>query len=163
MRGNVRHTQSMSQHGKKQLSAKETQTKFKSQSIYDTDGMLSTVQHQEIKMSMTLPPLPSMADNFLNREWRKYALCKGKTPLFFRHRCSIRCAKHKKGCDRVRVVRDCKAICASCPVLEHCRTWAIETNLLKGVAGGQTESERKEAIKLIKGENYDEEYTDDYC
>ena len=163
MRGNVRHTQSMSPVGKKQSWVKEMQTKEKSENIYDLDGMLSTSQRQEIKMSMTLPPLPSTEDNFLNREWRKYALCKEKTALFFRHRCSVRCINHKQGCSRVRVVRDCKALCEQCPVLEHCRIWSIETVLIKGIAGGLTEIERKEATKIIKGDDYAEEPTDDYC
>ena len=101
-----------------------------------------------------------MVDNFLNREWRKHALCKGKTTQFFRHRCSVRCLNHKEGCNRVRVVRDCKAICEQCPVLEHCRVWAIETNLLKGIAGGMTEIERKQARIIIKGE--DDDNAEDY-
>ena len=162
MRGSVRHTQSMSQVGKKQLSEKEMQTKAQLQSIYDLDGMLSTIQRVEIKMSMTLPQLPCMADKYLNREWRKLALCKQKTTQFFRHRCSVRCLNHKNGCNRVKVVRECKAICEKCPVLEHCRIWSIETNLLKGIAGGMTEIERKEVLKKIKGDNYDQEQSEDY-
>lgn len=103
-----------------------------------------------------------MADNFLNREWRKYALCKAKTTQFFRHRCSVRCISHNVGCSRVRVVKECKAICNKCPVLEHCRIWAIETNLLKGIAGGMTEIERKEARTILKGEEDEQERTEDY-
>lgn len=60
-------------------------------------------------------------------------------------------------------MRDCKALCEQCPVLEHCRIWSIETVLIKGIAGGLTEIERKEATKIIKGDDYEEEPTDDYC
>lgn len=162
MRGNVRHTQSMSPVGKKQSWVEEMQTKDRSQNIYDLDGTLSTAQRQEIKMSMTLPALPSTEDNFLNHKWRKLALCSGKTTQFFRHRCSVRCLNHASGCSRVRVVRECKAICAECPVMEHCRIWSIETNLLKGIAGGMTEIERRTARTILKGEEHGEEESDDY-
>ena len=166
MRGNVRHTPSMSPVGKKQSWVEEMQTKDRSQNFYDVDGTLSTAQHQEIKMSMTLPALPSTEDNFLNPDWRKLAICKGKTAQFFRHRCSVRCINHASGCNRVRVVRESKAMCLNCPVLEHCRVWSIETNLLKGIAGGLTEVERRTARTILKGEDSgnEEEYeSDDYC
>lgn len=104
-----------------------------------------------------------MEDKYSNREWRKLALCKQKTTQFFRHRCSARCLNHKNGCNRVKVVRDCKSICEKCPVLEHCRIWAIEADLLKGIAGGMTEIERREATKIIKGDTYEQEPTTDYC
>ena len=164
MRGSVRPTQSMSPVGKKQSWVKEMQTKDRSENFYDFTGILSTPQHQAIKMSMTLPVLPSTEDNFLNHQWRKLALCKTKTTQFFRHRCSVRCINHANGCDRVRVVRECKAICAECPVAEHCLIWSIETNLLKGIAGGMTEIERRTARTIIKGEDDggEEEESDDY-
>jgi len=60
-------------------------------------------------------------------------------------------------------VRECKAICAECPVIEHCRIWSIETNLLKGIAGGMTEIERRTARIILKGEENGEEESDDYC
>lgn len=161
MRGNVRRTQSMSPHGKKQSWVEAMQTKDRSQNTYDYDGMLSTQRQKEIKTSTTLPPLPSTEDNFLRREWRALALCKGKTSQFFRHRCSVRCTGHHNGCDRVKVVRECRATCSKCPVLEHCRIWAIETNLLKGIAGGMTEIERKHARFITKGVTDDDE--SDYC
>ncbi|NBO54476.1 MAG: hypothetical protein EBU84_07750 [Actinobacteria bacterium] len=110
-----------------------------------------------MKTSTTLPPLPSTEDGFLRREWRALVLCKGKTKQFFRHRCSARCTGHVNGCSRVKVVRDCRSLCEKCPVLEHCRIWAIETNLLKGVAGGLTEIERKHARFIIKGVEDDDE------
>lgn len=162
MRGNVHHTPSMSPVGKKQSWVKEMQTKDRSQNSYDYDGMLSTPLRKEIKTSTTLPPLPSTEDSFLRREWRTQALCKSKTTQFFRHRCSVRCTGHHKGCNRVKVVRECKTVCEKCPVLEHCRIWAIEANLLKGIAGGMTEIERKCARFITKGETEDDEQSD-YC
>jgi hypothetical protein len=75
----------------------------------------------------------------------------------------VRCINHANGCNRVRVVRDCKAMCLGCPVLEHCRIWSIETNLLKGIAGGMTEIERRTARTILKGEEDAEEESDDYC
>ena len=52
-------------------------------------------------------------------------------------------------------------MCAQCPVLEHCRIWAIETNLPRGFVAGMSEKERTEARRLIKGEEADE--GTDYC
>ena len=75
----------------------------------------------------------------------------------------MRCINHANGCNRVRVVRDCKAMCLECPVLEHCRIWSIETNLLKGIAGGMTEIERRTARTILKGVEENEEESDDYC
>jgi hypothetical protein len=54
-------------------------------------------------------------------------------------------------------------MCLGCPVLEHCRIWSIETNLLKGIAGGMTEIERRTARTILKGEEDAEEESDDYC
>lgn len=84
------------------------------------------------------------------------ALCKGMTAKFFRHSCSLRCQSHANGCNRVKSVRECRSMCASCPVLEHCRIWSIHNNLEHGFAGGMTESERHQAIIEIVGEPPDE-------
>jgi hypothetical protein len=149
-------TQPMSRRGKKPSWVEEMQTRDRSQNPYDVDGMLSTKQQAEIKISMTLPPLPSMEDNYLGRKWRLLALCHGLTDQFFRHRCGVRCTQHTNGCNRVRTVRECRALCAKCPVLEHCRVWSIETNLLKGFVAGMSEQERAIARQLIKGEEENE-------
>lgn len=39
-------------------------------------------------------------------------------------------------------VRRAKAICASCPVLDDCLAFAIETNQTDGIWGGHTSKER---------------------
>jgi hypothetical protein len=46
--------------------------------------------------------------------------------------------------------------------LEHCRIWSIETNLLKGMAGGLSEIERRQARIIMKGEEANEQESD-YC
>lgn len=155
-------TQPMSRHGKKQSWVEEMQTRDRSLNPYDVDGMLSTPQQVEIRMSMTLPALPSTEDKFQDRKWRPLGLCHGQTDNFFRHRCGARCLQHPNGCNRVRIVRECRSLCAKCPVLEHCRVWAIETNLLKGFVAGLSEKERSEARKIMKGDTDDESGTD-YC
>ena len=132
----------MSPLGRRRWSEKETPPKKRSPTLYDFDGLLSTSEWVKIKTSVTLPVLPSTANNFRNLEWQDHAVCLGNTDLFFEHRCSIRCSRHRHGCERLECVREAKALCASCPVLEHCRIWAIETHLQHGIAGAMTERER---------------------
>ena len=145
--------QPMSRRGKKVLSEKVTPLKKKLQNIYDTDGLLYTNQQMEIKTSLTLPALP-FTDSLLSvGNWFSYASCKGEGVKFFRHTCSIRCTTHPQGCDRVSVVRKCRKICMSCPVLEHCRIWSISTNLQYGFAGGMTESERLVLKESLEEQN----------
>jgi WhiB family redox-sensing transcriptional regulator len=86
--------------------------------------------------------LPSTANHYRNLDWCNHAVCVGQTDLFFEHRCSIRCHRHPMGCNRLECVRTARAICQSCPVMEHCRIWAIKTHLQHGIAGGMTERER---------------------
>lgn len=109
---------------------------------YNFDGLISSEQQVAIRMSWTPPALPSTANNFDSIEWYAHASCKGLTEKFFRHSCCKRCLHHPQGCSRIRNVRECKEMCASCPVLEHCRRWALNTDLPYGLAGAMTESER---------------------
>ena len=145
----------MSRHGKSMSSAKETQLKKKSQNIFDVDGLLSSEKQRDIKTATPLPALPSLDDRKPLKDWFELALCKGETPLFFRHSCSKRCASHPSGCIRVKSVRECKALCADCPVLEHCRIWALTMPLQCGVAGGMTESERDRFRTTVLGVDSD--------
>ena len=163
MSSEYKRTQPMSRHGKKQSWVEEMQTRDRSQNPYDVDGLLSTQHQTEIKTGMTLPALPSSEDNYLDRKWRPLGLCHGLTDQFFRHRCGVRCVQHPNGCNRVRVVRECRSLCATCPVLEHCRIWAIETNLIKGFVAGLSEKERSEARKILKGEESTDDTGTDYC
>lgn len=36
-----------------------------------------------------------------------------------------------------------RAVCAGCPVSDHCLTWAVATNQVDGIWGGHTPSERR--------------------
>lgn len=80
------------------------------------------------------------------------AKCAGQTNKFFRHSCSKKCNVHSNGCNRVKSVRECRAICMSCPVLAECLTWSIYMNLTNGFAGGITESERLSIRQELLGE-----------
>lgn len=40
-------------------------------------------------------------------------------------------------------IEEAKQICASCPVIEECRMWALENNMEYGVWGGLSEDERR--------------------
>lgn len=46
-----------------------------------------------------------------------------------------------------RQTAQAKEICTSCPVIEECRRWALESRVPFGVLGGMTERERLEAIE----------------
>ena len=147
------HKSPMSRRGKNQSSEKVTPPKKRSQNIYDYDGMISSSHQVEIKTSLTLPALPSTENSLSVGEWFNFASCKGQTVKFFRHTCSLRCNTHPQGCDRVATVRHCRNICLTCPVLEHCRIWAISTNLIYGFAGGMSESERETFKTMLEEEN----------
>jgi len=143
MTNEYEHRPLMSRHGKNKLSDMEEQVKKKSQNIYDYDGMISSQKQTATKTSMMqLASLSSDASNLQITDWSRYAACKGKMPLFFKHSCTSKCVTHPNGCQRVKSVRDCKALCGKCPVLDLCRQWALTENLEVGVAGGMTEYER---------------------
>lgn len=61
--------------------------------------------------------------------------CDGATRLFF--------PAHGKGSQAA--IREAKAICHTCPLLDTCREWALEQHpvWLYGVWGGLTKAERK--------------------
>lgn len=132
----------MSRRGRKLSLDEGTPLSRKSPNIYDFDGLLSTEQQEEIRTSWMPPALPSTDNQYLASEWFGYAACKGETRKFFRHSCSKRCDHHPNGCSRIKNVRECRAICAGCPVLEHCRIWSLNTELPYGLAAALTESER---------------------
>ena len=153
------HKPLMSRHGKKKSLDMEEHQKKMSQNIYDYDGMISMQKELGIKTYMTLLASQSTDASSLSAsqitEWSKMASCKGKMPLFFKHSCTPKCSTHPAKCNRVKSVRDCKDVCAKCPVLSLCRTWAIEEGLEVGVAGGMTEYERLLFIEEYLGEGYE--------
>jgi len=160
MSGEQQSTGPMSLHGKNKQLEKAMQRSPKLQSLYDYDGLLSSPLWMEIKTYVTLPPLPSMDTSWWDRDgtndWFELADCVGQTKLFFEHRCSVRCDNHDFGCDRLSCVREAKEICKTCPVLEHCRIWAIQDTLYHGIAGAMSERERSYFRATVRGEKLGE-------
>jgi len=71
----------------------------------------------------------------LTIEWRDLASCKEADPeLFF--------PAGESG-PAIDQIRKAKEICASCPVIEECLDYAIETGQVAGIWGGLTEEERR--------------------
>lgn len=68
-------------------------------------------------------------------DWRDQAACKGKTDLFF---IEARCTNQHKQ------IKDCRAICEECPVIDDCRRWALAEHIDYGFVGGMTVNERRE-------------------
>lgn len=75
--------------------------------------------------------------------WQHHAACTGKTPLFFPQR-------GENGGD-LGAVAQAKAICASCPVLVQCRTYAVNelSSNEPGIWGGMTRDERRAARRRM--------------
>lgn len=67
--------------------------------------------------------------------WRDQAACIGSDDLFYS------AADEPKG-ERRRKEEKAKAICATCPILDTCRQFAMDSEELYGVWGGLTESDR---------------------
>lgn len=63
--------------------------------------------------------------------WRDGAACANRTDVDF------------FATDDIGEITRAKAICSTCPVLDECLSFAIETNQPSGVWGGQTSEERK--------------------
>jgi len=72
-------------------------------------------------------------------DWRKHAACRDHDPeLWF--------PPSDAPSELVDAqVATAKAICAGCPVLHSCRSWALETGERFGVWGGMSEAERRRA------------------
>lgn len=68
-------------------------------------------------------------------EWRDRAACIGHEDLFYS-------AEDESKGERRRKEDRAKAVCETCPVLDTCRTFALESEELYGVWGGLTEAER---------------------
>lgn len=69
--------------------------------------------------------------------WTPFALCRGRTDLFFPQ---VRERPER----RARRETEARAVCAACPVLEPCREWARERREY-GFWGGESEEERAAA------------------
>jgi WhiB family redox-sensing transcriptional regulator len=74
-------------------------------------------------------------------DWQRDAACRGEhAPLFFPpphfERKELRLGRERRA----------KAICRSCPVADHCLTYALEYREPHGVWGGLNEIERRELM-----------------
>lgn len=65
--------------------------------------------------------------------WRDHAACRDENPELFFPVGTFGPA--------LRQADEAKAVCAHCPVITACRSWAVAT-LPHGIAGGLTEDER---------------------
>lgn len=69
---------------------------------------------------------------YLHEPWREEALCQGDTEgLFFPDAADI------------GQVAAAKAVCVSCPVVDECLSYAIDTEQPDGIWGGYTAKERR--------------------
>lgn len=69
-------------------------------------------------------------------EWQYEGLCRTTSPEAFFH------PEGERGPARRRRDERAQQVCASCPVLEQCRTHALAAREPYGVWGGMTEDER---------------------
>ncbi|WP_228975014.1 WhiB family transcriptional regulator [Streptomyces sp. DH12] len=68
-------------------------------------------------------------------DWRHFAACRDVDPdLFF--------PTGTTG-PAIAQAEEARSVCHSCPVMQTCRQWALDTRLEEGVAGGLTEGERR--------------------
>jgi WhiB family redox-sensing transcriptional regulator len=95
---------------------------------------------------MMLPPLPSGGrTTFPTEGWDWLAACKGRTQEMFAHSCNRHCFRTGgRTCMKSDQVAYSRGICEACPVLVHCRMWALESQPSSGMAGAMTEAERME-------------------
>jgi WhiB family redox-sensing transcriptional regulator len=79
-------------------------------------------------------PLPIIDD----WEWQYKGACLGMDPEMFFH------PDGERGPRRRARINAAKAVCATCPVLQKCRSHALASNEAFGIWGGLTEEERQE-------------------
>ncbi len=69
-------------------------------------------------------------------EWQLLGACRGADPSVFFH------PEGERGPSRANRESAAKALCATCPVIAHCREHALRAREPYGVWGGLSESER---------------------
>lgn len=69
-------------------------------------------------------------------DWQIAGACRGEDSSVFFH------PDGERGRARIERERRAKEICAMCPVLEHCREYALRVGEPYGVWGGLSETER---------------------
>jgi WhiB family redox-sensing transcriptional regulator len=79
-------------------------------------------------------------------DWEAEAACKDTDiAIWFGSDVSVERGERRPYRSREQTLQ-AKAICASCPVLAECRSWALSTRFPFGVVGGWTERERQTLI-----------------
>jgi WhiB family redox-sensing transcriptional regulator len=75
------------------------------------------------------------------QDWRHFARCRDADPnLFF-------AADQERGSHKTAREDEAKAICRTCPVMEWCGQWALNTRQRFGVWGGLSEDERRSILR----------------
>lgn len=69
-------------------------------------------------------------------DWQLRARCRGMDSALFFH------PEGERGPTRAWRIRTAKAVCAECPVVQECRTQALNVGEQYGIWGGLSESER---------------------
>lgn len=83
--------------------------------------------------------LPGPVEDHWN--WQAEGACRGlQTSMFFH-------PDYERGPARERRESQAKAVCRSCPVMERCRTHALQVHEPYGIWGGLSAEERKAALR----------------
>lgn len=69
-------------------------------------------------------------------DWQLHGLCRGYDSSVFFH------PEGERGRARISREKNAKQVCGRCPVLEQCRTHALESNEPYGVWGGMSAHDR---------------------
>ncbi|MDY2941756.1 MAG: WhiB family transcriptional regulator [Varibaculum sp.] len=83
-------------------------------------------------------------------EWQQQAACRDYSTEMFFH------PDGERGGTRRRRAMKAKAICATCPVLEQCRNYALAAHEPYGIWGGMTEEERHDYLLTHETPRYGE-------
>ena len=86
---------------------------------------------------------PSRLASLRDWQWQSNAACRGSDTATFYH------PEHERGPSRVRRELRAKAFCASCPVVDSCLRWALETREPYGVWGGLSVEEREQVLRRM--------------
>ncbi len=70
-----------------------------------------------------------------NSDWRAQAACRDEDPELFFPVGNTGAA--------LKQIEEAKAVCRTCPVIDQCLKWALDTNQDSGIWGGLTEDERR--------------------
>jgi WhiB family redox-sensing transcriptional regulator len=70
-----------------------------------------------------------------NYQWQELATCRSVDPELFFY------ADMERGPEKDLKIKQAKQVCSTCPVIEQCRTFAIETRQDFGIWGGLDENE----------------------